>query len=126
MTAKRVFSKPMYIIARLVINALALMLVAYVIPGVTVNSFLMALLAAIIIGLVNALIRPVLEILSLPVTILTLGLFSLVINALMFWLASAIAPGFSVSGFGPAFWGGLVFSVIGWATNIAVFDRKKK
>ncbi len=114
----------MYLIARLVLNALALMLVAYLIPGVTVTSFVMALFAAIIIGLVNALIRPLLQVLSFPVTILTLGLFTLVINALMFWIAAALAPGFSVSGFGPAFWGGLVFSVIGWATNSAIFDRK--
>ena len=113
------------IIVRLVINALALMLIAYIIPGVMVRDFPIALLAALIIGLVNALIRPLLELLSLPITILTLGLFSLVINALMFWLAAYFAPGFDVAGFVPAFWGGLIFWVISWATNSAIFDKNK-
>lgn len=114
----------MKIIARLVLNALALMLIAYLIPGVLVRDFPIALLAALIIGLVNALIRPLIGLLSLPITILTLGLFSLVLNALMFWLAAYLAPGFEVAGFVPAFWGGLVFSVISWATNAAIFDKK--
>jgi len=111
------------LIVRLVLNALALMLIAYVIPGVMVRDFPIAMLAALIIGLVNALIRPLLTILSLPITILTLGLFSLVINALMFWLAAYLAPGFEVGGFVPAFWGGLIFAAISWAANIAIFDK---
>jgi len=108
-------------IIRLVLNALALMLVANLVPGITVQSFPIALLAAVVIGLVNALIRPVLEILSLPITVLTLGLFSLIINALMFGLAAWLTPGFMVAGFGPAFWGGLIFAVlstvISWIVN---------
>jgi len=103
---------------RLFFNTLAVIFVAYIVPGVTVRNFWTALLAAIVIGLVNAVIRPILSILSLPINILTLGLFSLVINALMFWLASAIVPGFEVAGFGPAFWGALVFWCVSWATNV--------
>ncbi len=102
----------MMFVIRLVLNALALLNVANVIPGIAVQSFPFALLAALVIGLVNALIRPLLEILSLPITILTLGLFSLIINALMFALAAWLTPGFSVAGFGPAFWGGLLYAVL--------------
>ena len=111
-------------IARLVLNALALMLIAYLIPGVTVRDFPLALLAVLIIGLVNALIRPLLAILSPPITVLTLGLFSLVINAFMFWLSAYFAPGFYVAGFLPAFWGGLIFTGISWVVNAWIFDKK--
>ena len=90
------------------------MLLTYLVPGITVASFYSALLAALVLGLVNALIRPILIILTLPVNILTLGLFTLVINALMFWLVSSMVKGFNVSGFWPAFWGALVISVISW------------
>lgn len=112
------------LLARILLNALAVMLVAYLVPGVTVSGFPMAFLAALVIGLINALIRPLIELLSLPITILTLGLFTLVINALMFWLASAIVPGFTVSGFGAAFWGGLVFWVVSWLTNALIAKAK--
>ncbi len=111
------------LIIRLALNALALMLVANVIPGIAVRDFPIALLAAVVIGLVNALVRPLLELLSLPITVLTLGLFSLVINALMFGLAAWITPGFSVAGFGPAFWGGLVYAVL--ATVIGWFVKER-
>lgn len=111
-------------LVRIFLNALAVMLVAYLIPGVTVDSFPIAFLAALVIGLINALIRPLIELLSLPITILTLGLFTLVINALMFWLASAIVPGFTVAGFGAAFWGGLVFWIVSWLTNALIGKTK--
>ncbi len=107
----------MYILARLFLNALAVMVVPYLVPGVSVTSFVTACLAAIVIGLVNTFIRPILLLLSLPVTVLTLGLFTLVINALMFWLASRLVPGFTVHGFVAAFWGALVFWVVSWITN---------
>jgi len=105
------------LIVRILLNALAVMAVAYFVPGVTVRNFWSAVLAAIVIGLVNALIRPVLSILSLPITILTLGLFTLILNALMFWLASVFVPGFDVNGFGAAFWGSVVFWLVSWITN---------
>ena len=110
----------MHLLARLLLNALAVMLVAYLVPGVVVRDFPSAFIAAIVIGLVNALIRPILTILSLPISILTLGLFSLILNALMFWLASVLAPGFTVTGFAAAFWGGLVFWIVSWLTNAIV------
>ncbi|MEK7473743.1 MAG: phage holin family protein [Patescibacteria group bacterium] len=107
----------LFFIFRLVLNALALIVVANLIPGIAIQSFPYAILAAVVIGLVNALVRPFLALLSLPITILTLGLFSLVINALMFALAAWVTPGFSVAGFGPAFWGGLLYAV--FATMIS-------
>ncbi len=111
-------------IIRLVLNGLALLLVANFIPGITVVSFPIAILAAVVIAIVNAFVRPLLEILSLPITILTLGLFSLVINALMFGLAAWLTPGFNVAGFGPAFWGGLVFAVLATVVSWIVNDKK--
>lgn len=116
----------MFFIIRLVLNALALIVVASVIPGISVESFPIAILAALVIGLVNALVRPFLEILSLPITILTLGLFSLVINALMFGLAAWLTPGFSVGGFGPAFWGGLLFAVLATVISWIVKSEPSK
>jgi putative membrane protein len=104
-------------IVRWVINALAVMLAAYLIPGVSVENFWAALITALVMGLINAIIRPLVILLTLPVNILTLGLFTLVINALMFWLASAIVPGFKVAGFWPAFGGALVFWAVSWITN---------
>ncbi len=114
----------MYILLRWVFNALTVMLVAYVVPGVRVVSFWSALLAALVIGIINALIRPLILLLTLPVNILTLGIFTFVINALMFWLASTIVKGFSVDGFGPAFWGALLFWAVSWLTNALLMEKK--
>ena len=107
----------MSLLLRWLFSAISLMLVAYLVPGITVVSFFAALMAALVLGLVNALIRPVLILLTLPVNILTLGLFTLVINALLFWLASSIVKGFNVAGFWPAFWGALVMWLISWMLN---------
>ncbi|MEX1311391.1 MAG: phage holin family protein [Candidatus Sulfomarinibacteraceae bacterium] len=92
--------------------ALALWVTAYVLPGVSVDSTQALAIAAIVLGLVNALIRPVLTILTLPITILTLGLFYLVINGLTFLLASKLVPGFHVGGFWWAVLGALLVSII--------------
>ena len=113
------------LIARWILNAAALLLVAYLYPGVQVSSFIAALLAALVLGLVNAVIRPILVILTLPVTILTLGLFLFVINALMFWLVAEIVKGFTVSGFVPALIGSLLYSVITLLTSWLLFPAKK-
>ncbi len=94
------------------LNALSLMIVAHVIRGFDVNSFATALIAALVIGLVNATIGVILKILTLPVTLLTLGVFWLVINALMLQLASAFVPGFTIHGFLPAFFGAIVLSLV--------------
>lgn len=107
----------MRLLLRWLISALTLMLVAYYVPGITVMSFYAALIAALILGLINAVIRPLLVILTLPVNILTLGLFTLVINALMFWLASSVVKGFYVSGFMAAFWGALIMWLVGWTVS---------
>lgn len=107
----------MKLVVRWLLGAVALMLVAYYVPGIAVNSFYAALVAALILGLINALIRPVLLLLTLPINILTLGLFTLVLNALMFWLASSVVKGFFVAGFWPAFWGALVMWLFSWVIN---------
>ena len=113
------------LLARWIINAAALLLVAYLYPGVSVESFLTALIAALVLGLVNAVVRPVLVILTLPVTLLTLGLFLFVINALLFWLVAELVPGFRVSGFGAALLGSILYSVITLITSWLLFSRKK-
>lgn len=110
----------MSLLLRLILNALAVILVSYIVPGVQVNGFFTAFITAFVIGLINAVIRPILLVLSLPINILTLGLFTLVINALMFWLASALVPGFQVAGFGAALIGALVFWLVSWASNALV------
>jgi putative membrane protein len=94
------------------INAGTLVLLSYVMPGIRVSSFGVALVTALLLGLVNAVIRPVLVILTLPITVLTLGLFILVINALCFWMVASFLQGFEVAGFWAAFWGALAFSII--------------
>jgi len=102
-----------------ILNALALLAVPYVLPSVQVASFATALVAALVLGLINAVLRPLFILLTLPVTVLTLGLFILVINGLMFWLAGALISGFHVGGFWPAVLGALLYSVVSWAlTNL--------
>ena len=106
------------------INALALIAVAYLIPSISVSSFTSALIAALVLGLVNAVIRPVLVLLTLPVTVLTLGLFILVINALLFWFVGSILQGFRVEGFWGAFIGSLLFSLVSWLLSSLVLKDK--
>ena len=106
------------------VNALALIAVAYLVPSIHVASFTSALIAALVLGLVNAVIRPVLVILTLPVTVLTLGLFILVINALLFWLVGSILDGFRVAGFWGAFFGSILFSIVSWLLSSLVMRDK--
>jgi len=94
------------------LSALSLMIVAHIIPGFAVRSFGGALVAALVIGLVNATIGLLLKILTFPLTLLTFGLFLLVINALMLQLASSLQSGFTVSGFWPAFFGAIVLAIV--------------
>lgn len=100
-----------------VLNAVALWLVALIVPGVQLQDPVHALIAAIVLGLVNALVKPVLVILTLPITIITLGLFLLVINALLFWGVGSVLPGFHVAGFWWAMLGALVYSILCWALS---------
>ena len=95
-----------------ILNAVALLIVAYILPGISVASFWSALIAALVLGLVNTLVKPVLVLLTLPVTIVTLGLFLLVINALVFWFVGSVLKGFHVNGFWWAMLGALVYSII--------------
>ncbi|MBL8396566.1 MAG: phage holin family protein [Candidatus Accumulibacter sp.] len=101
----------MRLILHWLLNTLALLGVAYLLPSVQVTSFSAAMIAALVLGLVNALLRPVLILLTLPVTVLTLGLFLFVINGLTFWLAGAMLAGFDVGGFWPAVFGALLYSI---------------
>lgn len=110
----------MKLIARWLLLAAALLLVAHLYPGVTVASFGSALIAAFVLGLFNTLVRPLLVLLTLPVTILTLGLFLFVINALMFWAAASVLDGFGVTGFVAALVGSLLYSLCGLVIDVAV------
>lgn len=99
-------------IARWVLSALALYIVSQIVPGVRVTDFPSAMIAVIVIALVNMFVKPILFLLTLPVTILTLGLFTFVLNALLLMLAGAISPGLEVDGFGAALLGSLLYSII--------------
>lgn len=103
------------------LSALSLVIVAHIIPGFEVKSFGSALIAAIVIGLINATIGLVLKILTIPISILTFGLFLLVINALMLQLASKLVSGFVVSGFWPAFFGAIVLAIVSMVLKGLVF-----
>ena len=107
------------------VNALALLALPYLFNSIQVDDFVTALVAALVLGLVNALIRPVLVLLTLPVTLLTLGLFLFVINALLFWLVAEIVKGFTVSGFMGALIGSILYSVITLITSWILFGGKK-
>lgn len=107
----------MYLLLRWLINTLAILGIAYYVPGISVSGFYAALIAALVLGIINALLRPILILLTLPVNILTLGLFTLVINALLFWLTSTIVKGFAVADFRAAFLGALIMWLVSWLTN---------
>lgn len=98
----------MHIIISIIINILAVLVTAYILPGIHINNFWTAVVVAIVLGLVNAILRPILFILTLPLNILTLGLFSFVIMGLLVYLVSAIVPGFCVDNF----WWAILFAVI--------------
>jgi putative membrane protein len=105
------------------INAVALFLLPYLTQSIRVSSFTVALIAALILGLVNALIRPVLVILTLPVTVLTLGLFIFVINALLFWMVANFVSGFEVGGFWSALVGAILYSLISWTLSSLILRK---
>lgn len=112
----------MKLIIRLLLNALALLFTPYIITGVNVSNFYTAIIAAIILGLVNAVIRPILILLTLPITILTLGLFTLVINSLLVLFVASFVKGFTVIGFGPALFLSLFLWLSSWFTNLMLKD----
>ncbi len=101
----------MKLVLHVLIVAVALLVAAYVIPGIEVASVYIAIIAALILGLLNLVIRPILFILTLPLTIITFGLFAFVLNALIFWFAASFIEGFTVTGFIPALLGSLVVAL---------------
>lgn len=110
----------MKLIVRWLLLAAALLLVAHLYPGVEVRSFGAAMIAALVLGLLNTLLRPVLVLLTLPVTLLTLGLFLFVINAVMFYFAASMLQGFHVAGFAAALIGSLIYSLCGMVIDVAM------
>jgi putative membrane protein len=114
----------MRFLLRVLLNAVAVFLAAQLIPGIGVSGPGAALFAGLVLGLVNAVIRPVLILLTLPATLLTLGLFIFVINAVCLGLAAWFVPGFTISGFWAALFGALVISVISWLLSALLTDKK--
>ena len=112
----------MKLIIRLILSSLGVLLVSYLIPGFTVSSFFAAFIFAIILGLVNALIRPLVLVLTLPISIVTLGFFSLIVNALMFWFASSLSFGVSIDSFASAFWGAVCVWLVSSVVNALFKD----
>jgi putative membrane protein len=106
------------------INAIALIAVAYLIPSIQVSSFGAALVAALVLGLINAVVRPVLVLLTLPATIVTLGLFIFVLNGLLFWMVGAWLEGFEVGGFWSGVFGSIVFSLVSWLLSALVMPQQ--
>ena len=116
----------MRLLLRWAASAAALLLVAHLVPGIAVDSLPTAVVAAAVIGLVNAFVGPVLRLLSFPITVLTLGLFSLVVSAVLFGLAAYLVPGFSADGLGAVFVGAIAYGVLAWLLQTLVGARKKK
>ena len=114
------------LLARLILTAATIALAAWLIPGIELTGVGAALIAALVFGLVNAIIRPILVVLTFPITLLTLGLFIVVVNALCFWLTSALVPGFEVRGVWPAVFGSLVVSLVSWIAHAVVRDAKRE
>lgn len=112
----------MKLVLRWALNAVALMLLPELIDSLALTSYSAALVSALLLGLINALIRPILILITLPITVLTLGLFTLVINALLFWMVSGLVAGFVVPDFATAFWGALLYSLLTWLVNLALDD----
>lgn len=116
----------MKFLLKLLFNALAILLTAYFIPGIIVLNFFAALVMAVILSLVNILIKPIVSFLTKPLKILTLGLFALVINALMLLLASYFVNGVYINSFASAFWGALIISIVSFITDKILKKKKKK
>lgn len=105
------------LIAKIFITVLALFIVAYYVPGITIDGFYTALVVALIFGLLNITIKPILIILTLPINLLTLGLFTFIINGALFWFVASFVDGFYVVGFLPAVIGAFIVSVVSWIGN---------
>ena len=110
-------------LVRVLVNTLAILFVAAVVPGIKISGLLSALGAGLVLGLINALVRPILLVLTLPLTLVTLGLFLFVLNALCLWLTSAFVKGFEIHGFWAALFGAFLISVVSWLLTSFLSDR---
>ena len=116
----------MQFLIRLVLNGIAIIVAASLVPGLRLSGIEAALIAGIILGFVNAIVRPVLFFLTLPVTLLTLGFFIFVLNAICLALTAALVPGFEIAGFGGAFLGALVVTIVSWVLNGLVLAESNR
>ena len=116
----------MRFLLRTLLNGIAIVVAAWFIPGVQLAGIVPALIAGVLLGFVNALIRPILLLLTLPFTLLTLGLFIFVVNAICFALTAALVPGFDISGFFAAFFGAIVVSLVSWVLNAMLADETER
>lgn len=107
---------------RVAVNAATIYIAAVLIPGIELRNLTAALIAGLVLGLINAVVRPILVVLTLPLTIVTLGLFLLVLNAFCLWLTSVLVPGLVIRGFGAAFFGALVVSIVSWLLTAFISD----
>ena len=110
-------------LVRVLLNGLAIVAAAFLVPGISVIGLVPALIAGLVLGVVNALVRPILVILTLPFTLITLGLFLLVVNTICLALTAALVPGFSISGFVAAFVGALIVTVVSWILSALTRDK---
>lgn len=113
-------------LTRLFISSLSLGVAAYLVRGIYIDSLMTLIISAFLLGIVNAVIRPVLFVLTLPISILTLGIFVLILNALMLGLVAFLMPGFTIDSLGAAFWGWLILSITSWIGSKVFIDKKKR
>lgn len=116
----------MRFLARLVLNAVAIGAAAWLVPGVQLAGLVPAVIAGVLLGFVNALVKPILILLTLPFTLLTLGLFLFVVNAICFALTAALVPGFDLAGFSAAFFGALVVTLVSWVVHALIADAQQR
>lgn len=113
----------MRILLKILLNAAAILVAAYVLDGIVVRGAVAALIAGLVLGIVNAIVRPVLFVLTLPITVLTLGLFLFVLNAICLALTAALVPGFEVRGFWSALGGALLVTIVSWILNVMLKEE---
>lgn len=111
-----------YFLVKWLINALAIFIVAHIVKGIEVSSTAVVLVIALVLGIVNAFVRPLVILVTLPINILTLGLFTLFINGALFYLVSKLVKGFVITGFWPAFWGYILFSIISCLLSYLIIE----
>jgi putative membrane protein len=116
----------MKFLLRLLLNALALMVAAYFVPGLALSGPGAALVAGVVLGFVNAIVKPILFVLTLPFTLITLGLFLFILNAICLALTAAVVPGFSIAGFWSAFFGALIVSIVSWVVNATIVSERRE